>query len=53
MKYAYKRKTIKAKHVCVLVTQSCPTLCSHMDCSPPGSSVNGILHILIFQSFCN
>ena len=28
--------------VCVyLVTQSCPTLCSPMDCSPPGSSVHG------------
>ena len=29
--------------VCVLVTQSCPTLCDPMDCSPPGSSVRGIL----------
>ena len=26
----------------VLVTQSCPTLCHPMDCSPPGSSVHGI-----------
>ena len=25
------------------VAQSCPTLCSPMDCSPPGSSVHGIL----------
>ena len=25
-----------------LVTKSCPTLCDHMDCSPPGSSVHGI-----------
>ena len=24
-----------------LVTQSCPTLCNPMDCSPPGSSVHG------------
>ena len=24
--------------------QSCPTLCNSMDCSPPGSSVHGILH---------
>ena len=23
--------------------QSCPTLCNPMDCSPPGSSVHGIL----------
>ena len=29
--------------VCVLVAQSCPTLCNPMDCSPPGSSVHGIL----------
>ena len=28
---------------CVLAPQSCPTLCDPMDCSPPGSSVHGIL----------
>ena len=27
----------------VLVAQSCPTLCDSMDCSPPSSSVHGIL----------
>ena len=27
----------------VLVSQSCLTLCDHMDCSPPGSSLRGIL----------
>ena len=27
----------------VLVFQSCLTLCNPMDCSPPGSSVHGIL----------
>ena len=26
-----------------LVAQSCLTLCDHMHCSPPGSSVHGIL----------
>ena len=26
---------------CVLVTQSCLTLCDPMDCSPPGFSVHG------------
>ena len=31
--------------LCVLVTQSCPTLCDPMDCSLPGSSVHGILQI--------
>ena len=29
--------------VCVLVTQSCPTLCDPMDCGLPVSSVHGIL----------
>ena len=29
-------------YVCVLVAQSCPTLCDPMGCSPPGSSVLGI-----------
>ena len=29
--------------VCVLVVQLCPTLWNPMDCSPPGSSVHGIL----------
>ena len=29
--------------VCVKWLQSCPTLCHPMDCSPPGSSSNGIL----------
>ena len=36
------------KHDCivlvlVLVSQSCPTFCDPRDCSPPGSSVHGIL----------
>ena len=29
------------RHACVL-TQSCPTVCDPIDCSPPGSSVRGI-----------
>ena len=33
----------------VEVTQSCPTLCDHMDCSPPGSSVHGILQARILE----
>ena len=32
---------------CMLVAQSCPTLCNAMDCSPPGSSVHGILQASI------
>ena len=29
------------------VAQSCPTLCDTVDCSPPGSSVHGILQARI------
>ena len=32
---------------CVLVSQSCLTLCNPMDCSPPSSSVHGILQARI------
>ena len=33
----------------VLVSQSCPTLCNHMDCSLPGSSIHGILQARILE----
>ncbi|MES6266278.1 hypothetical protein U6R57_12305, partial [Cutibacterium acnes] len=33
----------------VKVAQSCPTLCDPMDCSPPGSSVHGILQARILE----
>ena len=32
----------QVKSLC-LVAQSCLTLCNPMDCSPPGSSLHGIL----------
>ena len=38
--------------VCVCVcldTQLCPTLCSAMDCSPPGASVHGIFQARILE----
>ena len=35
--------------VVVLVTQLCLTLCDSMDCSPPGSSVPGILQAKILE----
>ena len=36
--------------ICVYsVTQSCPTLSDPMDCSPPGSSVHGILQARVLQ----
>ena len=34
---------------CCLVTQSCPTLCDSMDCSPSGSSVHGILQARVLE----
>ena len=33
----------------VLVARSCPTLCYHMGCSPPGSSVHGISQARILE----
>ena len=43
--------------VCLLVTQSCLTLCYPMDCSSPGSFVHGILQArildLVATSFSN
>ena len=33
----------------MLVIQLCPTLCDPMDCSPPGSSVHGILQAKILE----
>ena len=34
---------------CCSVTQSCLTLCDPVDCSPPGSSVHGILQARILE----
>ena len=39
---------INSQSVC-LVTQSCPTLCDSMDCSPPGSSIHGIFQARILE----
>ena len=33
----------------VLVTQSCPSLCNCVDCSPPGFSFHGILQVRILE----
>ena len=41
------KMSILTDGMCVSVTQSCPTLCDLMDCSPPGSSVHGILQAII------
>ena len=34
---------------CCLVTESCPAVCDPMDCSPPGSSVHGILQESVLE----
>ena len=41
--------TVVITSVCVLVAQSCPTLCNPVDCSPPGSSVHGISQARILE----
>ena len=35
--------------MCAKLLQSCLTLCDPMDCSPPGSSVHGILQTKIIE----
>ena len=45
-KYSKVEKNVNMK---VLVTDSCPTLCQPMDCSPLGSSVHGILQARILE----
>ena len=45
------KKKVNSTHVCCccLVAQSCLTLCDPTDCSPPGSSVHGILQARILE----
>ena len=42
------RKAFVCMHACS-VAQSCPTLCDPVDCSPPSSSVHGILQARILD----
>ena len=49
LRHAHVNYKIQYLCVCVLVAQSCPTLCNPMDRSPPGSSVHGILHARILE----
>ena len=37
------------KGLCVLVAQSCPTLCNPIDYSPPGSPVHRILQARVLE----
>ena len=49
-----KSKSLKFHQMRILkwseVTQSCLTLCDPMDCSPPGSSLHGILQARVLES---
>ena len=50
--FSYKKEKLPCIYVgcvcvCVLITQSCPTLYNPMDCSPPGFSVHEILQARI------
>ena len=54
IKWALHHSTMLSRAcVCVCARakslQSCPTLCDPMDCSPPGSSVRGILQARILE----
>ena len=48
-----ERSTIAKIYMCVFVyaksLQSCPALCDPVDCSPPGSSVHGVLQARILE----
>ena len=47
--YSSNWQNIIINYVCVLVVQSCPTLCDLMDYSLPGSSVHGLLQARILD----
>ena len=53
MKILVLKKARKKKSISIVdrseVTQSCPTLCSPVDCSLPGSSLHGILQVGILE----
>ena len=53
----WQRSRLKEPHAIPgttgLVAQSCPTLCDPVACSPPGSSVHGILQARILERAVN
>ena len=60
LKHTHTQKTPLCKEAlkgtssyCCLVTESCPALCDPRDCSPPGSSVHGILQARILGVGCH
>ena len=49
LRVLWKKKSNWALKVKVLVAQSCLIYCNPMDCSPPGSSVHGILQAKMLE----
>ena len=47
--YSLPYETPNYMCMCAKSFHSCPTLCDPMDCSPPGSSVHGILQTRILE----
>ena len=50
--FFFKSEDLRQGYVCVLVSQSCPTLCNPMNCSLLGSFVHGILQARILEGGC-
>ena len=46
---SFSTKDSPSPCMCAQLLQSCLTLCNLMDCSPPGSSVHGILQARILE----
>ena len=42
-------KEVITLFLCVCVSQLCLTLCDPVDCSPPGSSVDGVLQVRLLE----
>ena len=51
IRWIIEKATESQKNIClcVLVAQSCPTLCDPMDCNPPGSSAHEIFQARILE----
>ena len=47
--FTEKEIQVAFKHKKIRLTQSCPTLCDPVDCSPPDSSVHGNLQARILE----
>ena len=48
-KERYSHLNAEFRYILSEVAQSCPTLCDHMDCSQPGSSIHGIFQPRILE----